>query len=221
MTRDDFIDIAIKTFGDWKPKKGEPKASAEYRKERFIKAVSDQYDESDLFTLWELVEKNCEYMPTVKKLNELMPGRKLAQVSIEGFERERFELMDQYTTQTGGGLGMVVEDFMQPQKIDKTGLLHNISSEEKIELVTRSSVFWNRLSETLKNIPDELRERIFFRERCRNCGKRLFEERRDKETYCDLCGMNINAHDSTMKDAGGGNVGEMLSAPAAEKTLAI
>jgi ribosomal protein L37AE/L43A len=223
MKAEEFIDRLIKQFGEWKPRKGEARSSAEFRKERIVKAVVEQYEEDDLDLLWDLVEKNCEYMPTIKNLTALMAGRKLAATSIPGFVRSRFDLLDRYTTGTAAGLGMVVEDFMDEQKIDKLGSMHLNTEEENLELVTRSSCFWPRISETLKNMPNEIKERVFYRERCRDCGKRIFDERKAKEFSCRLCGLNIMKAGNTVKDAGGQTVGAMLAAvvPVEEKQLEI
>jgi ribosomal protein L37AE/L43A len=212
MKVEEFIDRIIKTWGDWKDKKGEPRGSADFKKKCFTEKLVLRYTEEDLDNLWDLVLENCEFRPSIAKINSLVPGRKLSTTSIDGFTRQTFGLFDHYTTQTGAGLGMVVADFMEEQKIDKLGSMHLNTEEENLELVTRASCFWPRISETLKNMPEEIKERVFYRERCRDCGKRLFDERKEKEFSCRLCGLNIMKAGNTVKDAGGQTVGEMLAA---------
>jgi ribosomal protein L37AE/L43A len=211
MKAEEFIDRIIKTWGDWKDKKGEPHGSADFKKKCFTEKIIARYEEQDLDDLWDLVLENCEFRPSIAKLNALVPGRKLSTTSIDGFTHQTFGLFDHYTTKTGAGLGMVAADFMEEQKIDKLGSMHLNTEEENLELVTRASCFWPRISETLKNMPDEIKERVFYRERCRECGKRLFDERQAKEPYCQLCGLNINRAGNTVKDAGGQTVGAMLA----------
>jgi ribosomal protein L37AE/L43A len=217
MTTDEFIQNVINTWGDWKENKtrGESKVSADFKKNRFIKAVEERYTDYERALLWDLVEEKCKYRPSVNALTSLMAGRVTRESRFTpgyDFTRSTFGFENEYTTDTGRWLGEQFQDFFVQKQYDRRGSLVGLTQEDEMKLIIRSGVFWRRIDERLKKVPEEIKKKVFHPFRCGGCGRRVYAEMQAGEFYCRECGWNIKAPGGLFQDAGGGAVGEQIGA---------
>lgn len=215
-----FIDNVINFFGDWiaQKKSKYTQSQLNFQKEQFIKWVTEAYTEDELDYLWEKVKINCEYRPSPRVLNEMIPGRVVVKKHISGYMPSVFGLEDEYTTETGRFMGSKLKDFMKPGKIDSMGSLHVMTEDEQQQHIVRTVMFWDGLIKAIGKIPDKIKEQAFYPERCKECGKRIGQEREKSEAYCRACGSNILNPLNVMRDIGTGQIGQMLAESMAKKS---
>lgn len=213
MTHGQFVQNIIFQFGDWKANKklGISQKMADFRKEQFTKKLGEMYMEDDLQGLWDRVLVECKFKPTINVLNSIVPGRVLVNKHLTGFVRSSFGLENEYTTETGKFLGRGLADFMKPHKMDSKGSFHEMTESDEQELIARTILFWDKLASGMQKVPQRIKEKVFYPERCKGCGRRIGKEREKEEAYCDGCGTNILDPLNIMRDIGEDQVGLSLA----------